>query len=439
MANAALKNPLNADAVAAYLQATYGSPQKINLGLTPTKQALAALGNPHHDLPPVIHVAGTNGKGSTVAFWRALAEAHGLRAHVYTSPHLVAYRERIRLAGQLAADERIIAACEKINATGIQVSVFEALTIAAFLLFKETPADVVVLETGLGGRLDATNVIAKPGATVITPIDYDHTDVLGTTLSAIAGEKAGIFKTGRPAFVCAQPPEAALVFRQKAEAVNCPLFRQEENWRYTATSGSWEWCMDGDCLTLPLPALAGEHQLGNAALALASFKHCFAEIFNATATAQAMRHVTWPARLQRIQQGVLAQAVPPNWEVYLDGSHNPQGAKILASHYAQHWHPTPLHIIMGMLTSKDKAGFLAAISPIATSLTAVPIADQDKAFSPSSISAAAAAAGISHSTTAPSVLAAIQNLPKNTVTGRVLITGSLYLAGEVMAAYNLTA
>src|SRR5579884_169620 len=277
-------------------------PKRIDLSLGRIERLLAALGNPQDRLPPVVHVAGTNGKGSVVAALRACLEADGRRVHAYTSPHLVRFHERIRLAGTLIAEEALVALleeCERANGE-TPITFFEITTAAALLAFARTPADVVLLEVGLGGRLDATNVVRRPAATAITPISLDHQAFLGDTIAAIAGEKAGILKRGAPAIVAPQPPEAACVIAERAAAVGAPLYRWEREWRAWPANGGMRYEGRHWRLDLPPPSLFGPHQIVNAGTAIACLEHLTALPVSAAAIANGLRHIEWPARLQRL-------------------------------------------------------------------------------------------------------------------------------------------
>ena len=390
-------------------------PRLIDLSLHRLHRLLAQLGHPERHLPPVIHVAGTNGKGSTCAFLRAIAETAGLRVHVYTSPHLVCFNERFRVAGTLVTDEALADTLEHIEQVndGAAISVFEVITAAAFALFAATPADLCVLEVGLGGRGDATNVIT-PAACAITSISMDHREMLGDTLALIAAEKAGILKPGVPAVTGHQPPGVLDVL----EAAG-PLRARGRDWwiepegvglRYRDASGE---------LMLPPSGLAGHHQVDNAGIAVAALRAAGLGITGFAGLAQA----TWPARLQRLH-GRLAALVPDR-ELWLDGGHNPGGGEVLATHLAG-WGPT--HLIIGMKQAKDTAEFLRPLLPHAASLWAVAEPEQYSALPVEAI--VAASGGVARP--GPTVVEALRSL--DSTPGRVLICGSLYLAGEVLKA-----
>lgn len=407
-------------------------PKKIDLSLGRIERLMAALGNPQDRLPPVVHVAGTNGKGSVVATLRACLEAAGYRVHAYISPHLVRFHERIRLAGTLIAEDDLVALleeCERANGSE-PITFFEITTAAAFLAFARTPADAVLLETGLGGRLDATNLVRRPAATAITPISLDHQAFLGDTIAAIAGEKAGILKPGAPAILAPQPPEAEAVLEARARAIGAPLYRWQEEWRSFPADGGMryegrEWRLDP-----PRPSLYGPHQIVNAGAAIACLEHLADLPVSAAAIAEGLRRIDWPARLQRLNHGPLV-AMMPGWELWLDGGHNPGCGEVLAA-VAAEWRDRPLFLVVGMLNTKDAAGFLKPLAPYARDLLAVTIPGEENARSAAAIVAAALEAGIA-AQTAPSLAAALAEIACEGERGRVLICGSLHLAGVVLA------
>jgi dihydrofolate synthase / folylpolyglutamate synthase len=409
-------------------------PKKIDLSLGRVERLLAALGNPEEQLPPVIHVAGTNGKGSTIATLRACLEAAGRRTHVYTSPHLVRFHERIRLAGELIDEDAlldVLEECERAN-SGAPITFFEVTTAAAFLAFSRTPADVVLLETGLGGRLDATNVVCRPAVVAITPVSLDHQAFLGDTVAAIAGEKAGILKPGIPAVIGPQPADAATVIAAQAAAIGAPLHRWEAEWRCDAAGDGMRYAGPRWRLDLPLPSLAGAHQIANAGTALACLELSGFELPPA-ALAAGLRHIEWPARLQRLSHGPLAAMLPQGWELWLDGGHNPAAGLVLAD-AAAGWRDRPLTLIVGMLNSKDAAGFLAPLAAQARALHAVTIPGEENSYPAPQIAAAAHSVGIPAAESL-SVEAALRAIiaGHGDGRGRVLICGSLHLAGVVLA------
>ncbi|MGO9741092.1 MAG: bifunctional folylpolyglutamate synthase/dihydrofolate synthase [Roseiarcus sp.] len=412
-------------------------PRRIDLSLGRIKRLLADLGAPHLSLPPVIHVAGTNGKGSTVAFLRAILEAAGISAHVYTSPHLVSFNERIRLAGELVDDERLWAAldeCERVNA-GQSISVFEITTAAAFLLFSRTPADYLLLEVGLGGRYDATNVIDHPAATVITPVSIDHPEFLGATVDKIAYEKAGILKRGALAIVAEQETAALGVIEREALRANAPMQLAERDFFVRPEHGRLVYEDRMGLLDLPPPRLVGRHQFSNAANAIATLRTLRPDL-SARAFERGLTTVEWPARLQRLRRGALVARAPHRAEIWLDGAHNEAGGRVLAEAMAdfEEASPRPLALICGTLTSKDTAGFLAHFKGLVREAVAVPIAGEHAARSAAEVAAIAQSVGL-RATMAESVGAALEALALRDwlEPPRILIAGSLYLAGQVLA------
>jgi dihydrofolate synthase/folylpolyglutamate synthase len=427
------------DSIVARLTALH--PKRIDLSLGRIERLLAALGHPERQLPPVIHVAGTNGKGSTVAFLRAMLEAAGKRVHVYTSPHLVRFNERIRLGeegeGRLVSDEDFIAAleeCETANADA-PITVFEITTAAALLLFARNPADVLLLEVGLGGRLDATNVVEKPLASIITPISVDHTDFLGESLAQIAGEKAGIIKAGVPVIVAAQHRDALEVIERQAARLKAPVKIAGENWTATEERGRLVYQDDNGLIDLPAPKLYGRHQFENAGLAITTLRTLPALKVPPAAFETGMVKADWPARMQRLTQGRLVELAPSGSELWLDGGHNPDGGRTIAAALAdlEERVSRPLVLIVGMLTTKDNTGFLRNFTGLARRLIAVPVPDQEKGMAAEDLSAAARAIGLP-STSRDDLVSALDAAGKLDLdpAPRILITGSLYLAGEVL-------
>ena len=411
-------------------------PRLVDLSLGRIERLLAELGHPEAKTPPVIHVAGTNGKGSTVAFMRAILEAAGKRVHVYTSPHLVRFNERIRLAGQLVDDARLDAAlnvCERVNA-GQPISVFEITTAAAFLLFSETPADYLLLEVGLGGRFDATNVIAKPAASVITPVSMDHPEFLGATVGKIAFEKAGILKAGVPAVIAAQAEEALSVIEREAIRLRVPRRLEGREYFVRGENGRLVYEDEAGLLDLPKPRLPGRHQYGNAAAAIATLR-LVAPDLPSGAFEQGLAQAQWPARLQRLRGGPLISRAPAGAEVWLDGAHNEAGGRVLAEAMAdfEEASPRPLVVICGTLSTKDTGAFLAHFKGLAREVIAVPIPGEHVARSADEVAAFAARAGLS-ARVAPDVGAALDELAAEDwpQPPRILIAGSLYLAGAVL-------
>jgi dihydrofolate synthase/folylpolyglutamate synthase len=420
-------------------------PKSIDLSLGRIERLLASLSHPERRLPPVIHVAGTNGKGSTIAFMRAILESAGHTAHVYTSPHLVRFHERIRLGrlggGRFVEEERLVEAlrrCEGANEAE-PITVFEITTAAAFLLFAEEPADVLLLEVGLGGRLDATNVIATPAAAVATAIGRDHADYLGESLAEIAAEKAGIFKRGCPAVIAPQDyEEADRVLRGHAERVGArAMIVGNQDFSAHEERGRLVYQDEDGLLDLPRPRLAGRHQIANAGTAIAALRAAgFGDLESAVYEA-GMSRVEWPGRLQRLTKGRLAGIAPSGSELWLDGGHNPDGGRAVSAALAdiEERRAAPLVLIVGMLGTKDADGFLRHFAGLAREVIAVPITAQIAARPAEEVALLARRAGIT-SSVQPNVEAALASLHDSVWERppRVLICGSLYLAGEVLAA-----
>lgn len=429
---------LNADAILARLKQLH--PRVIDLSLSRIEGLLARLGHPERQLAPVIHVAGTNGKGSTLAFLKAMLEAHGRVVHVYTSPHLVRFNERIVVSGREIDDDRLcslLQECEAAN-RGDPITFFEVTTAAAFLAFARTPADFTLLETGLGGRLDATNVVERPLITALTPISLDHQAFLGDTIAAIAGEKAGILKAGVPCLSAHQPGEAAAVIAARAAAVGAPLVCEGVGWSARLSGAGWRFASVAPALpplSLDLPSLplAGAHQLTNAGLALACLCRLPDLAIDATAVADGLAGARWPARLQRLVAGRLVELLPPGWELWLDGGHNPGAAQALAQHLAG-WRDRPLFLIFGMLKTKDNAGFLRPLAPLARRALTIAIPNEAASLDAAAAADAAHAAGLA-AEPCETLADALRNAAHATdKPARVLICGSLYLAGAVLKA-----
>jgi dihydrofolate synthase/folylpolyglutamate synthase len=394
-------------------------PRLIDLSLDRLRDLLAKLDHPERRLPPVLHVAGTNGKGSTCAYLRAMCEAAGQRVHVYTSPHLVRFNERIRVAGELVSDEALAAALEHVEQVngGAAITVFEVITAVAFHLFAEVPADVCVLEVGLGGRGDATNVVDRPAACAITSISLDHREMLGDTLALIAAEKAGIMKRDVPVAIGAQPPEVIEVLLATAGRVGAPVMLRDRDWRidagvYSDARGS---------LHLPMPSLPGAFQWDNAGIAIAALRAS-----GLAMDAAGVARAEWPARLQLLH-GRLATELPPDWELWLDGGHNPGAGEVLGEHLRS-WADRPVHLIVGMKDTKDAVGFLRPLLPHAATLWAVAEPEQHSALPVEAI--IAASGGVARAGTR--VIDALRAVPRDGRAARVLICGTLYLAGEVL-------
>ncbi len=417
-------------------------PKRIDLVLDRIERLLAALGSPEKSLPPVIHVAGTNGKGSTCAFARAMLEAQGLRVHVYTSPHLVHFHERIRLAGGIISEEELAATlddCERANA-GAPITFFEITTAAALLAFSRHPADALVLEVGLGGKYDATNVIAKPAVSVITPVDLDHQEFLGGTLSGIAAEKAGIIKKGAPVVAGPQRDEARAIIARRADALSAPAWFFGEDFFAHTEHGRVVYTDDQGLLDLPMPRLVGAHQIENAATAIAALRHAGRGWAREGAVEIGMRSVEWPARLQRLAKGPLVALAPPGSEVWLDGGHNPHGALAVARAMADFEErvPRPLYLICGMLKTKDSEGFLAPFRGLARHVTTVAIAGEEATRGAGELYDMARRLGFDASPAddlddAMMQVDAWARGRPGYGAPRILICGSLYLAGKVLA------
>jgi dihydrofolate synthase/folylpolyglutamate synthase len=414
------------------------SPGVDTLGLERVSALLARLGNPERELPPVFHVAGTNGKGSTCAFLRAAFEAAGLKAHVYTSPHLVRFNERIRLAGRLIEDEALAALLEETLdcAGGIEASFFEATTAAAFLAFSRQGADTCIVEVGLGGRLDATNVLPAPAVCGIAQLGFDHQQFLGSRIEDIAAEKAGIAKAGVP--LVTQPYPAPLANRvgEAAAAAAADWLPRGGRWDASARRGKLHYRDASGTLELPLPRLPGAHQAMNAALAVAMIRHQRAVSVPESALRAAMGWADWPGRLQRLARGPLGALLPEGSELWLDGAHNPAAARAVADFFRAHV-PTerPFHIVAGILANKDAAGILKPFANRAATLHAVPVPGHPH-HEPVPLAATARAAGLG-GMAAPDVPGALGWIARHADRGRppiVLVVGSLYLAGGVLKA-----
>ena len=402
-------------------------PRLIDLSLDRLLSLLAKLGHPELRLPPVIHVAGTNGKGSCCAFLRAMGEAAGLRVHVYTSPHLVHFNERIRIAGDLVSDAALADALEHIEQVndGAPITVFEVITAVALYLFAEHPAELCVLEVGLGGRGDATNVIARPAATAITSISLDHRELLGDTLAVIAAEKAGILKPGIPVAIGRQPAEVLETLLSLAGRAGAPALLRDRDWRIESAATGFRYTDAHGVLDLPTPSLPGAHQLDNAAIAITALRASGLPI-PAQAFGSGLAAAVWPARMQRLT-GQLAQKLPPEWELWLDGGHNPGAGEALATHIAG-WSDRPTYLIIGMKQAKDSTATLAPLLAHSAGIWAVAEPGQHLALPTEAI--IAASGGVAKP--GPTVALALAQIAREPGPARVLICGSLYLAGEVL-------
>jgi dihydrofolate synthase/folylpolyglutamate synthase len=408
-------------------------PHRIDLSLERMQLLLQRLGHPERKLPPVIHVAGTNGKGSTIAYLRAILEAAQLRVHAYTSPSLVRINECFRLGaaggGVLVRNEELRAVlehCERANA-GAPITLFEIETAAAFCLFAQHPADVVLLEVGLGGRLDATNVIESPLATVIAPVSMDHTEFLGDTLTTIAGEKAAIIKRHVPVICAEQSPDAATVIEAQARRMHAPLYSAGQEWHVSVERGRLVYQDERGLMDLAAPKLFGRHQFDNAGLAIATLRALDTLKVDSAAYEAGIVGAEWPARMQRLAAGALVDQAPPGSEVWLDGAAALGDLEERVSR--------PLVVIVGMMANKDAGAFLANFAGLTRHIIAVPIPDRDNAMPPDRLADAARALGMRVETLGD-VEAALRSLARLAyeVPPRILITGSLYLAGQVLAA-----
>ena len=403
-------------------------PKVIDLTLDRVHRLLAALGHPERKLPPVVHIAGTNGKGSTQAMIRAGLEAGGARVHAYTSPHLARFHERIRLAGELIGEDALTALLDEcVRANGPdEITFFEITTCAAFLAFARTPADYTLLEVGLGGRLDATNVLESPRLTIITPVSYDHQQFLGDTLPQIAGEKAGIIKRGVPVIVGPQEADGLQVIESRAERLGAPIYAHGQHWQVWEERGRLVFQDDNGLLDLPLPNLPGPHQVQNAGAALMALRLLGAD---SAACEAAVTRAFWPARMQRLRQGPLVDAAP-KVELWLDGGHNPAGGEAVAATLGR-MPKRATYAICGMLNTKDVGGYMRPMAPQLTALYAISIPNEKNTLPAEVTRDAARSAGIA-AESADSVADALAKIAAKDPEARVLICGSLYLAGAVL-------
>lgn len=400
----------------------------IDLTLDRMWTLLNALGHPERDLPPVIHIAGTNGKGSTQAMIRAGLEAAGHRVHAYTSPHLARFHERIRLAGELITEDhltRVLDECYAAN-NGASITYFEITTCAALLAFARTPADYTLLEVGLGGRLDATNVIDQPDLTIITPVSMDHERFLGDTIAKIAGEKAGILKRNVPCIVGPQQDAAMDVIEARAAKLGAPVLAYGQQWHVGEERGRLIYQDESGLLDLDLPNLPGAHQVQNIGMALAALRHLK---MPEAAFDGATRNAYWPARMQHLI-GTRLNDLAPGTDLWLDGGHNPAAGEALAAHLKT-LPNRPTQLICGMLNTKDVSGYMAPLATVADGLIAVSIPDELNTLPADETAAAAKSVGL-HSKTADTVEDALRDIAETTPNARVLICGSLYLAGAVL-------
>ncbi len=399
---------------------------RINMRLERVERLLALMGNPQLHLPPVVHVAGTNGKGSTIAFIKSIVEAAGYSVHVYTSPHLVTFNERIVIAGKMIEDEALLTYLLRVkDATQtVPATYFEATTAAAFLAFAEHEADIVLLETGMGGRLDATNVIKQPALTCITPVSLDHTEFLGSTLAAVAAEKAGILKAGVPCVVGPQKPEALEVITHKAAGINAPLLCYGQAWDETLLSGR-------------MPQLRGGHQQINAATAMACVQQLTHLSVSEAVISEGIRSAHWPARLQSLH-GRLLDILPEGSALWLDGGHNPAAAEAIAetiADWTREQSALPLYLICGMMARKDHVGYLQPLAPYIEQMIAIPIAQEPDSATPEVLVQSAEQAGI-RAMAGSTIEQALEKVAEKGAPCRVLIGGSLYLAGKLLQYHH---
>lgn len=425
-----MADPTGSDALLARMMALH--PTEIDLSLDRMWRLLGALDHPERRLPPVIHIAGTNGKGSTVAMLRAGLRSAGLRVQAYTSPHLVAFHERIELAGGPIDEAALCAVLDHVLTAngGHAITFFEATTAAALLAFADTPADILLLEVGLGGRLDATNVVQQPRLSVITPVDLDHQDFLGTRLEEIAAEKAGILKRGVPCVVGRQHDAALEVIEACAQRVGAPLLVRGQHWHVRTEHGRLVFEDERGLLDLPLPVLPGAHQIDNAGMVLAVLRGLGQPEH---VCAAALTQARWPARMELLRNGALSGLIPQG-ELWLDGGHNPAAARVLADVLAG-LPPRRLHLLVGLQIDKDRQGFLAPLLPLASSLTALPVPGaRGGSVVPADLAAIARAANLPEVHEVPDADTALRHLADTDPRARVLICGSLYLAGAVLRA-----
>lgn len=420
-------------------------PKGFDLSLGRITRLLERLGNPHEKLPPVIHIAGTNGKGSTSAFCRAILEAHGLKAHVHTSPHLVNWHERFRIGadggGHLVDDEVLAEALRRVADAnqGEMITVFEILTAVMFVLFSEHPADAALVEVGLGGRFDATNVISHPAVSVIMSISLDHQAYLGDRVELIAAEKAGIIKTGSPVVIGAQTDDAAReVLVESAERLRCPFSVYGQDFIALEENGRLAYQDEDELIDLPLPKLAGRHQQANAAAAIRALKAAGFEL-NEQATAEGLLTVSWPGRLERLTHGSLVEGAMDGTELWIDGGHNPGAGKVIAEAMANlnDRESRPLFLITGMINTKDPVGYFEAFAGMARHVFTVPVSDSEAGLDPDFLADTADEAGLT-AQSAKDVETAIATICQNwdglERSPRILIGGSLYLLGDVLKA-----
>ena len=414
----------------------YNFPRKIDLGLGRVLAALEKLGRPQDRVPPIIHIAGTNGKGSTLAFLRAIIEANGQSAHAYTSPHLVHIHERWRIAGHLIDEDKLLALAKRVQALSlnIPVTVFEAETIIAFLAFADVAADYTLLEVGLGGRLDATNVVSAPAMTIITPVDIDHAEMLGNTLTLIATEKAGILKPGVACVVARQDPEALEAIEKRAAIAGAPLIVFGRDWDCFEQCGRLVVQSEDRLLDLPPPSLSGAHQFENAGAAALTMS--LLDVDN-DAIARGVSTAIWPGRLQRLMTGPYAEVAHQfGGEIWLDGGHNPHGARAACAHINKLnvIDPRPFGLVAGLLSTKDTLGFFAAFAQANPFVVAVPVRSSDSGIAPADLAKMARSTNLKALETETPLDGVKMAFAQLGPRARILICGSLYLAGDVLAA-----
>ena len=408
-------------------------PKVIDLSLDRINHLLELLGNPHKSLPPVIHIAGTNGKGSTLAFMRAIAEAAGLNVHAYTSPHLVRFNERIRINGKIISDQyllELITEVEHVNGNA-PITFFEITTAIALTAFSRISSDLVLLETGLGGRLDATNVISRPIVTALTPISHDHAGFLGNDLKNIAREKAGIIKSGVACITAKQEPSVLKVIKHTAEDKDAPLSIEGQDWWVAIKGNNLSIMSPEGQINPPLPNLVGPHQIQNAGLGIVTLAALGDKRINRQAVERGIKRADWPARMQRLTRGPLCEKLPKNWELWLDGGHNPAAGEAIAATLGTITDRS-VHLIVGLLNTKSPVEFLAPLLQYSKSLTAIEILDSDSSFSANEILEVAKKIGF-QAKKAKSISTAIRKIiTEEKLPSMILICGSLYLAGDIL-------
>ncbi len=417
-------------------------PRKIDLSLERIENLLRRLGHPEKDFPPVFHIAGTNGKGSTLAFVRAAMERAGHRVHVYTSPHLVRFNERIRLAGELITDahlQDVLEACERVN-NGEAITEFEVVTAAAFLAFRDVAADFLLLETGLGGIGDATNVIARPALTAITTVSMDHPDFLGSTVDEIAISKAGILKPGVRGVLNRQTPSVLAMMKARAAKIGASLSARDADWWVERDNGQLHYRDDAGGFTSPLPSLRGSHQTENAGLAIACLRQFPGLKISEAHIIAGLQSAEWPARLQQLEAGPIVDALPAGSQCWLDGGHN-EAAGVVLARTMRRWQDTdqrPIKLIMSMLSSKDPATFLEAFQGLPLDIHCIPIPDYDAIIPAGELAEAARGLGFkasAHDSALDAAMAIGRADGGNSIAPIVLICGSLYLAGAILSEH----